>query len=292
MEEIRVMKKLLLAAAAMASLVPASANASILLGVDELNNLIRYDSAAPGTTLSSVAISGVSGSSILAMDYRVADSKLYALTDDFMLYTINTFNGAASLVTGLALSGSNFAFDFNPANTNLRIVSNDNTNYVRNFTSGLLVPGVNVAYGAMDPNVGLDPDVTSAGYLNNDNNPMTGTTLFVIDSRNDVLATQNPMTGVLTTVGSLGQNVGSRTSFDIRTVGTSNTGFVQNGSTLYSINLATGALTALGNTDRAIFALTAGIPEPATWAMMLGGFGLVGFGMRRRKAMKTAVALA
>ena len=50
------MKKLLFAAAAMASLVPATANASVLLGVDELNNLIRYDSANPGTTLSSVAV--------------------------------------------------------------------------------------------------------------------------------------------------------------------------------------------------------------------------------------------
>jgi Domain of unknown function (DUF4394)/PEP-CTERM motif len=286
------MKKLLFAAAAMAGLVSGTANAAILLGVDETNNLIRYDSAAPGTTLSSVAVTGVSGSSILGMDYRVADGKLYALTDDFMLYTINTFNGVASLVTGLALTGSNFAFDFNPANTNLRIVSNDNSNYVRNFTTNALVPGVAVAYGAGDPNFGVDPDITAAGYLNNDTNPMTGTTLFVIDTRNDLLATQNAATGVLTTVGSLGVNVGSRTSFDIKTVGTSNTGFVQNGTTLYTVNLTTGALTALGSTDRAIFAMTAGIPEPATWAMMLGGFGLVGFGMRRRKAMKTVAALA
>lgn len=29
---------------------------------------------------------------------------------------------------------------------------------------------------------------------------------------------------------------------------------------------------------------TAGVPEPAAWAMMLGGFGLVGFALRRRHA--------
>lgn len=28
---------------------------------------------------------------------------------------------------------------------------------------------------------------------------------------------------------------------------------------------------------------TAAVPEPATWALMLGGFGLVGFGLRRRR---------
>jgi hypothetical protein len=26
------------------------------------------------------------------------------------------------------------------------------------------------------------------------------------------------------------------------------------------------------------------VPEPATWAMMIGGFGMVGAAMRRRKA--------
>ena len=29
----------------------------------------------------------------------------------------------------------------------------------------------------------------------------------------------------------------------------------------------------------------AGAPEPATWALMVGGFGLAGAGLRRRRAM-------
>jgi hypothetical protein len=38
------------------------------------------------------------------------------------------------------------------------------------------------------------------------------------------------------------------------------------------------------------FALaTAAVPEPATWAMMLVGFGAVGFGVRRRNNVRTAV---
>ena len=36
---------------------------------------------------------------------------------------------------------------------------------------------------------------------------------------------------------------------------------------------------------------TPAVPEPATWAMMLLGFGAVGFGMRRRSAvLRTQVA--
>jgi hypothetical protein len=33
----------------------------------------------------------------------------------------------------------------------------------------------------------------------------------------------------------------------------------------------------------AIFVLTAAVPEPATWAMMLLGFGGIGLAMRRRR---------
>lgn len=35
-------------------------------------------------------------------------------------------------------------------------------------------------------------------------------------------------------------------------------------------------------------AITAGVPEPATWAMMLAGFGLLGGAMRRRRTMAPA----
>lgn len=56
-----------------------------------------------------------------------------------------------------------------------------------------------------------------------------------------------------------------------------------------------GAATGLNNSgayERLIFVSNAGggVPEPAAWAMMLAGFGLVGGAMRRRE--KGAVALA
>ncbi|SFP98455.1 PEPxxWA-CTERM sorting domain-containing protein [Sphingomonas rubra] len=39
--------------------------------------------------------------------------------------------------------------------------------------------------------------------------------------------------------------------------------------------------------QRANFQPAAAVPEPATWAMMVFGFGVVGFGMRRRKSKVT-----
>jgi hypothetical protein len=276
------MQKFLLScgvAAALLSTVPAQA--VTLYGVDEVNNLVRFDSANPGVTLASVPIMGIAGSSVLSIDLRVADGLFYALTDDNRLFTVNPVSGASSLVATLALTGTNFAMDFNPTNANLRIVSNDNTNYVYNFTTMALVPGINVAYGAGGP--AGDPDIVAAGYLNNDNDAGTGTVLYVLDSRNDVLATQNPATGVLMQIGPLGVNIGARTSFDI--TGTGNQAFVQSGATLYTVNLTTGAMTVAGNTDRPLFGLTAAapVPEPSTWASLLLGLVAVGAAARSQR---------
>lgn len=52
----------------------------------------------------------------------------------------------------------------------------------------------------------------------------------------------------------------------------------------------------VGNADAAQFVIktltpSPGVPEPAAWAMMLGGFGIVGAAMRRRK-LSTSVTYA
>ncbi|MBW6527634.1 PEPxxWA-CTERM sorting domain-containing protein [Sphingomonas sp. RHCKR7] len=61
--------------------------------------------------------------------------------------------------------------------------------------------------------------------------------------------------------------------------------FAYNGRSLYGVDLATGALSSLGNTPRQLFGIAvAPVPEPATWAMMILGFGAVGYTMRRRTA--------
>ncbi len=268
-------------AAAAALLATVQAQAVTLYGVDEVNNLIRFDSANPGVTLSSVAISGIGGSSVLSIDVRVRDGLMYALTDTNQLFTVDPATGASSLVNNLALTGTNFAMDFNPTNANLRIVSNDNSNYVYNFATSTLVPNPNVAYGPGGP--AGDPDIVAAAYADNDNSPLTGTNLFVLDSRNDTLARQNAATGVLTLVGSLGVDIGARTSFDITGVG--NETFVQSGSRLYSIDLNTGAMTVIGNTDRALFGLTAAapVPEPSTWASLVLGLAGLGALLRSRQ---------
>ena len=52
----------------------------------------------------------------------------------------------------------------------------------------------------------------------------------------------------------------------------------------------TGALTALGKTDRALFGIAiSAVPEPTTWAMMLIGFGMVAAATRYRRRSTSIV---
>jgi hypothetical protein len=69
---------------------------------------------------------------------------------------------------------------------------------------------------------------------------------------------------------------GSETVWQLRTVNFTTTG----GALTF---LATGESDALGGYLDNITIETAAIPEPATWVMLITGFGLVGFAARRRR---------
>ncbi|WP_428332922.1 PEPxxWA-CTERM sorting domain-containing protein [Novosphingobium sp.] len=45
-------------------------------------------------------------------------------------------------------------------------------------------------------------------------------------------------------------------------------------------------------TGNSFVVATSAVPEPSTWAMMLVGFGLVGFGMRKRSNVRTTASYA
>ena len=56
-----------------------------------------------------------------------------------------------------------------------------------------------------------------------------------------------------------------------------------------AVNVASLRLTSTSQAFE-IDTVAAAVPEPATWAMMLGGFGLLGAAMRRRATVKTVIA--
>jgi len=272
-----------------ASSCAVNAQAATIFGVDELNNLVTIDSANAASTLSSVKITGLS-ESIQALDFRPINNVLYGLGGDKVVYTINTLTGVATAASGvLGIDGTEFGFDFNPTIDRLRIVSNTNQNYVFNPNDGTLSTTTPVFYATGDVGAGRDPDVTALAYTSSTFGAAANTTqLYGIDISADTLVRQANSAGTLTTVGSIGTDVGSRTSFDIA----DSDAFAVNGRRLFSVNLTSGALTQTGLIDRSLFgiAIQSAIPEPSSWALMLAGFGAVGIAMRRRSRVRVTFA--
>ena len=101
----------------------------------------------------------------------------------------------------------------------------------------------------------------------------------------------SPNTGRLFTVGSLGIDFGSFGGFDILSSNGVDTAFAASGSSLYSINLSTGAATTLGTIDGGnvnIVGLAArSVPEPGTIGALIGfgAVGLLGSCRRRVKSL-------
>ena len=211
------------------------------IGLTSNNALVSVDSQGSGRT---VRVTGIDGN-LQAIDFRPANGQLYGLTDTDKLYTINPNNGQATLVSTLNSSfngGFQSGFDFNPVVDRLRTVGSNDQNFRTNVDTGeVLVDGA-LNYVAGDVNAGVDPNLTASAYINSVAGA-TATQLYGIDYDLDVLVLQNPPNaGGLQTVGSLGVNFAPTGGFDIFTDAQGNNlPFALSGTTLYSIDLTTGA---------------------------------------------------
>lgn len=75
---------------------------------------------------------------------------------------------------------------------------------------------------------------------------------------------------------------------------TQNSGGINDSGTFWYSNSPAGlTFDGQNRTPEMAFTVTEGaaaVPEPATWALMLLGFGMTGFAMRKRSAVRTAVS--
>lgn len=295
----RLTLRVLAVAGVAAVAAPPAARAELVYGINQQQRLLSWDSAAPGTLLGGVAITGLaSNETIQGIDFRPNQGLLYGLGSQNNLYTLNPATGAATLVSALSipLNGANFGFDFNPTGpVALRIVSNTDKNYrIGNPAAGGVVSvDTDVAYVAGDANFGANPNVTHVAYTNSVPGA-TSTTLYAIDAGLDVLVRfGNANAGTLNTVGTLGigapADINVIGGFDISA--TNNTGFAavqridQSSTMFWSIDLATGAGTPVGLVGGGevitAMALAGGnIPAPGAAAGL--GLGMFVLGRRRR----------
>jgi hypothetical protein len=274
-------------------LVAAPGFAAPAVGVTNANTVVTFDTASPGTIGSTVPITGLQvGETVVGIDYRPATGQLFALGSASRLYSLNPATGVATFLVALntALSGTTFGADFNPTVDRLRIVSDAEQNLRTDPNTGGVTVDTPLAYATGDANAAANPNLVASAYLNSFPGATT-TTLYGIDTNLDILVTQiPPNSGTLNTVGALGVNTTGAAGFDIQSdVGGLNTAFAAlqtgAGTSLYTVNLATGATTLVGAVGGGLvlngFAVlpgTSGIPTMSTTLLIMLALALVAVG--------------
>lgn len=267
----------------------STASAEVVYGVTLNQTLVSWNHSTPGTLNSGVPIWGMAANeTIQGIDFRPQTGELYGLGSFSRLYKIDPMTGMAMQVGAnfsTALNGSSFGFDFNPTVDRIRMVSDADQNLRGHPTTGAITVDGTLSYVAGDVNFGVNPNIVAAAYTNNFAGA-TSTTLYVLDAGLDALVIQNPAnSGNLITVGALGADVTDFAGFDIS--GSTGVAYAVirdvnlNRSTFWTVNLATGQGTMLGEVGGGaiITAMTVAIPAPGAAALA----GVAALGMIRRR---------
>jgi hypothetical protein len=236
-----------------------------IYGIDGNNTLITFGALTPGTRVGFVNVNGLAaGETIVGIDFRPVDDRLYGVSSASRLYTIDLGTGLATPVGGgaivPALSGTSFGVGFNPVPDRLRVHSDAEQNLRINQTANPLATIVDgpLAYAAGDVNAGQNPTIAGTAYTLSVRPAPTTTELFAIDAGLDVLARlNNPNDGQITTVGSLGFDTSADVGFDIAGdtdfayASLTPAGAAMGPSRLYTVNLRNGQVTAVGQIGHA-----------------------------------------
>lgn len=195
---------------------------------------------------------------LVGIDHRVQDGLLYGVGDQGGIYVLDVRKRAAQLQDRprVSLDGSDaYDIDFNPAADALRVLTSKGANLRVPFaTPSATVVDTPLTRPAPAPTPGTVPatGVTAGAYTNNDLDPSTATTLFVVDTERDQVALQSPANaGTTAPTGALGVDAVGDVGFDVRselergrTVAVQ--GYAVIGGRLHQVDLLTGAARAQG----------------------------------------------
>lgn len=232
-----------------------------VVGLTSDQRLICFNERRPNKARDIGYVNGlVADKQLVGIDFRVQDGLLYGVGDAGGVYMLDTQNATATLVNRLsvALNGTSFGVDFNPAADRLRIVSDTG----QNLRHSILAGGITVQDDPLDYPVpttlnSVGPTalgITGSAYTNNDVVADTATTLYALDTNLDQIAIQTPPNdGTLSATGKLGVDAQAVSGFDIYSVlrGGVSTGALAfasitlaDGSTgFYRVTLSTGKAT-------------------------------------------------
>ncbi|MDP9393065.1 MAG: DUF4394 domain-containing protein [Actinomycetota bacterium] len=226
--------------------------------------LVRFSTDRPGYAYSIGAVSGLAGDTrLVGIDFRAADGRLYGLGNQGGIYTLDVTSARAARFGQLsvALEGTQFGVDVNPAADALRVVSNTGQNLRQAFSTPAGPTSVDGRLST-PPTAGDTTGVTGAAYTNNDTNPDTATTLFDISTGGDQVLVQAPANlGTLSPTGKLGRDATGDAGFDIYSVVRDGTAVrvkafatlnVGGRRGLYRINLLNGRASLIGGLNSSV----------------------------------------
>ncbi|WP_371494267.1 DUF4394 domain-containing protein [Kitasatospora sp. NBC_00374] len=237
-----------------------------VIGLTDDQRLVAFRTGEVESAWSLGRVSGLAGDTrLVGIDFRVQNGELYGVGDRGGVYTLDIDTAAATKVSQLtvALQGTRFGVDFNPAANRLRVISDTGQNLRHNLDdpNGAPAADTTVADGTLT-NPAVPPattgttatGVSGAAYTNNDLDAATGTTLFDLDTDLDRVSLQSPANaGFLAPTGSLGVTADSGAGFDVyySPIHHSNTAYaslqVDGARRFYRVDLLTGAALKLGS---------------------------------------------
>ena len=237
--------------------------AQTVYAITASRDLVSFNASSPSTITSTVPLTGtLSNHNIEGLDFRPATGQLFAFsynaaTGEAQVYRVKIATGVMTPVGApvmLATGMSSIGFDFNPMADRIRVTSATRQNYRLNPNDGtFVIADGTLTYAGTDVNSSATPNVRGVAYSNSVAGATT-TAIYYYDFSLNILATSTaPNIGTMNTVGSSGivTSASSGIDLDILTNASTNTGYLlagtsANATNFYTINLATGATTMLG----------------------------------------------
>lgn len=189
------------------------------VGITADDRLIAFETKFPRTVFTIGDVVLADDASVIGIDYRVQNELLYAVGDEGGIYVVSTDDASAEKVSQLSveLDGDTFGVDFNPAADRLRVISDTGQNLRHDVNTDTTTVDGTLTYPAVppgEPTTGTG--ITAAAYTNNDLDPNTATTLFVLDTVLDQVVLQSPAnSGSLASTGKLTVDADTEAGFDI-----------------------------------------------------------------------------
>ena len=229
--------------------------------------LITFQASAPQKPLHTISIKGLKkGDSIIGMDYSASQKTMYVVALSGQVYTLDGSQGTLTprgSNPNIKLTGSSFGVALEPNSEYLRVLSNKGQNLRFKTETGVLASVDNTLFYAENDNQESSVSNVAASVY--------APTQFAIDVRLGTLVHQTANTatnsGSLTTIGHLNTGPLQHVTFD---ASNNNTAFMlaqpgnQNHSSLYVVDLVSGAAKSIGhlNQDHIVIGLAVIEPQP------------------------------